>query len=64
MARRVRSGRRLTRREAAEFLGVKEAALHAWASNGRYRLPYIKIGNKVFYWESDLLAFLEDREVA
>jgi excisionase family DNA binding protein len=49
----------LTRRQAAEFLGVKEHTLAVWACNKRYTLPYVKVGRLVKYRYSDLLAFVE-----
>jgi excisionase family DNA binding protein len=53
----------LTRTEAAEFLRVEPQTLAVWASNKRYRLPYIKVGSTVRYRMRDLLAFLESRTV-
>lgn len=49
----------LTRKEAAEFLGLTEHTLAVWASNKRYDLPYVKVGRLVKYRYSDLLAFVE-----
>ncbi|MFD2450260.1 helix-turn-helix domain-containing protein [Vogesella fluminis] len=33
--------------------------LNAWASTGRIKLPFYKVGRRTMYKESDLLAFLE-----
>lgn len=49
----------LTRKEAAEFLGVTEHTLAVWASTKRYDLPYIKVGRLVKYRYSDLLGFID-----
>ncbi|MGA7181260.1 MAG: helix-turn-helix domain-containing protein [Thiobacillaceae bacterium] len=49
----------LTRRQAAEYLGVKEKTLAQWATAGRYGLPYIRVGRKAMYRQSDLDAFIE-----
>lgn len=49
----------LSRKQAAEFLGVKEHTLAVWACNQRYSLPYVKIGRLTKYRYSDLLAFVE-----
>ncbi|MES2215587.1 MAG: helix-turn-helix domain-containing protein [Pseudomonadota bacterium] len=49
----------VTRKEAAEFLGVKEHTLSVWAISNRYNLPYIKVGRLVKYKMSDLEAFVE-----
>jgi predicted site-specific integrase-resolvase len=35
---------RMTRREAAEYLGLAPATLQVWASTGRYSLPFVKSG--------------------
>lgn len=51
----------LTRKQAAEFLGVKEHTLAVWACNKRYTLPYVKVGRLVKYRYSDLLHFVEQR---
>ncbi len=52
-------GSRLTRKEAAKYLGVTEGTLSVWACTGRYRLPYLKAGRKAVYFQSDLDAFIE-----
>ena len=47
--------------KAAEILQVKAETLAVWRCTGRYSLPYVKIGSRVFYKRSDLLRFIEDR---
>lgn len=54
---------RLTRREAAAYLGLSEKTLGVWASNGRYELPYYKLGNRTLYERTDLDAFLAARKM-
>lgn len=54
---------RLNRQQAAEYLGVTEGTLAVWASTGRYQLPFIKVGRKVFYRQSDLDVFIESNIV-
>ncbi len=54
---------RLSRKEAADYLGLALATLEIWASTGRYNLPFIKIGRRVYYRRSDLDAFIEQRTV-
>lgn len=44
----------LTRKEAAEYLGVKVETLSNWALNGRHQLPYVKLGHRIRYYKSDL----------
>ena len=53
--------KRITTQEAADFLGVTKGTLEVWRSQGRYNIPYIKIGSKVRYRMSDLVAFIEER---
>jgi len=55
--------RLLSRKEAADFLGVKEVTLAVWKSTKRYHLPVIKVGRLVRYRYSDLLDFIERRTV-
>lgn len=46
---------------AAEILDVTPGTLSVWRSTGRYNLPFVKVGRKVRYRKSDLLAWLEKR---
>jgi excisionase family DNA binding protein len=46
---------------AAAVLDVTPGTLSVWRSTGRYALPFLKIGRKVRYRRSDLLAWLEKR---
>lgn len=52
---------RLSVKEAASVLGVSESTLAVWRCTKRYPLPYLKIGRKVFYRETDIQQFLENR---
>lgn len=47
--------------EASAFIGVKPGTLSVWRSTGRYLIPYIKVGSRVKYRESDLNKWLEER---
>jgi excisionase family DNA binding protein len=49
---------RLTRAQAAEYLGVPEHTLANWAHTRRKQLAFYKIGRRVFYKLSDLDLFL------
>lgn len=51
----------MTRKQAAEFLGVREQTLAAWATAGRYGLRFFKAGRSVRYAKSDLDQFLAAR---
>jgi len=54
----------LTRKQAADFLGVKETTLAVWKCTGRYNLPSVKIGRLVKYRVSDLEQFIKDGVVS
>ncbi|KAA6097105.1 MULTISPECIES: helix-turn-helix domain-containing protein [Pantoea] len=49
---------RLTRSEAAYYLGVTPQTLANWASTGKVQIPHYKVGRKVIYFQSDLDAYL------
>jgi hypothetical protein len=53
----------LTRKEAANFLGVSEITLGLWKSTKRYSLPVVKVGRLAKYRYGDLLEFVERRTV-
>lgn len=54
---------RMTRREAAEYLGLSPTTLEVWASTGRYSLPFVKVGRRAFYRRSDLDKWIRSRTV-
>lgn len=49
----------ITRSEAAAFLRVSPGSLSNWASSSKYRIPYIKIGKKVYYRIKDLQQYID-----
>lgn len=50
---------KLTRIEAAEYLGVAPRTLANWHSSGRVKIPFYKVGRKkTIYLRSDLDAYL------
>jgi len=51
----------LTRREAAVYLKLAVQTLASWASNGRYNLPFMKVGRLVRYRRGDLDRWLASR---
>ena len=51
----------LDEKEAAAEIDVVPGTLSVWRSTGRYALPFLKVGRKVRYRHSDLLAWLEKR---
>jgi excisionase family DNA binding protein len=53
---------RMTRQEAADYLGVSYGTLSHWASKGINNLPYRKIGLRTYYLRSELDQWLEDQK--
>lgn len=51
----------LTAEQAAVAIDVSSGTLSVWRCTGRYGIPFIKIGRKVRYRRSDLVAWLESR---
>ncbi|HHE5970098.1 TPA: helix-turn-helix domain-containing protein [Citrobacter braakii] len=49
---------RLTRAEAAAYLGVNAQTLANWAHTGKVGIPHHKVGRKVIYMKSDLDYYL------
>lgn len=54
----------LSRKEAAHYLGVAEATLASWKSQGRYGLPVVMVGRLPRYRRDDLDAWLASRTVS
>lgn len=51
---------RMTRKEAANYIGVSIATMANWACTGKVKLPYYKAGlKKVIYLKSDLDDYLK-----
>lgn len=51
--------KKLTRPEAADYLGVTARTMANWHSSGRVKIPFYKVGRKkVLYLQSDLDAYL------
>ena len=55
---------RLQRSEAALYLGVSTQFLECDVVTNRHKVPYIKIGRKVYYLKSDLDAWIKSKKVA
>lgn len=53
----------LTRKQAADYLGVQEGTLAVWACTKRYHLPVVKVGRLVKYRLTDLEAFIDRRTI-
>ncbi len=54
-------GRLWTPAETATFLGLKEATLATWRSQGRHDLVFSKVGRKVMYDPASVRAWLASR---
>jgi excisionase family DNA binding protein len=50
---------RLTRQQAAQYVGLKPATLQADVTHRRLRIPFYRLGSRVFYRRSDLDHWLE-----
>lgn len=59
----INKERLLTRKEAADYLGVKEITLAIWKSTQRYPIPVVKVGRLAKYRYGDLIEFVERRTV-
>jgi hypothetical protein len=53
----------LNNREAAEFLRISPGTLEVWRCLDRYKIPYVRIGTRIYYEMGDLLAWLSSRKV-
>jgi excisionase family DNA binding protein len=51
--------RQLDEKQTAELVTKSKGTLRNWRSNGRYPLPFIRVGRSIRYREEDVLAFLE-----
>jgi predicted DNA-binding transcriptional regulator AlpA len=51
----------LNTEETADYLKTSVSTLAIWRTTGRYSIPYIKIGRKVFYRKSELENWLTSR---
>lgn len=51
------------RQEAAQYLGVSPSTLSSWASSGKFKLSYFRIGKAVRYRKRDLDAFIDSAKV-
>jgi excisionase family DNA binding protein len=50
----------LSRKEAAQYLGVSASTLANWASTRTFVIPFFRVGKAVRYRKSDLDAFIEN----
>ena len=45
-------------RSAAAFITSTPNSLQKWRSTGRYKIPFFKVGRKIYYYKRDLVAFI------
>lgn len=53
------SSKLISRKEAADYLGVSKQTLAIWACTKRHSLPYFRVGRLAKYRKSDLDVFIE-----
>ena len=51
----------LTPEEVSQIIGITPESLSVWRCTARYQIPYIKIGSRVRYRESDIMNWLNQR---
>ncbi len=51
----------LNRGEAAAFLRLSAGTLANWQSTGRQKIPFVKLGRRIFYKRGDLKKFIEGK---
>lgn len=54
---------KLTPLEASAYTGFKIGTLDNWRSTKKVKIPYIKVGGRVYYDKADLDAFLANCKV-
>lgn len=52
---------KMNREDAAAYIGVEAQTLANWASTGKVRIPFLKIGRKVIYLKVILMPILPHR---
>ena len=57
----IEQNRLLDEKATAELLGIKAPTLTCWRSTGRYQLPFVKVGRRVFYRLGDVQQWLDSR---
>lgn len=53
----------MSRKEAADYLGISESTMANWACTKKYHIPYFRVGRKVKYRRQDLDEFMENNRV-
>lgn len=50
--------------ETARIIGCKKQTLANWRHTGRHSLPFVKVGGRIFYRDSDLKDWIAGRVFA
>ena len=53
--------RLLTIGETALILGLTVSTLNQWRSNGRYDLPFVRVGRRIKYRHRDVVSWIQKR---
>ncbi|MBP7953553.1 MAG: helix-turn-helix domain-containing protein [Nitrosomonas sp.] len=59
----MENNERLSPDQAAKYIGFEKSTLASWRCTNKQKIPYIKIGKKVFYYKSALDAFINSCKV-
>lgn len=54
----------MTSSEVAALLKLKSQTLAKWRCTKSVELPYLKLGNRVLYKESDVSKFIKENEIS
>ena len=46
---------------AAAFITSTPNSLQKWRSTGRHKIPFFKVGRKIYYYKHDLVAFMKSK---
>ena len=46
---------------AAAFITSSPNTLQKWRSTGKHKIPFLKVGKKIYYYKRDLVAFMQSK---
>ncbi len=53
----------LSNKESAAYLGIKTNTLTVWRCKNTQKIPYVKLGRRVFYRLKDLDSFIDKNQI-
>lgn len=59
----IPASNRLSNEAAATYIGIRPQTLSKWRCTSRFRIPYLRVGSRVFYRVVDLDAWLAQQVV-